>query len=132
MCHKVRFWIQCSFAYDTCLVFQYKDIKTIEEHLNRDFSTLFDWFLDNKLNLHFDEDKTKSILFSPKHRLKSIGQIDIFHKDIKIKQYSKVTYLECILDECLTGESMVMQVCTRVTSKQKFLYRKCRFKEAFV
>ena len=27
---------------DICLVFQHKDIKTIEEHLNRDFSTLID------------------------------------------------------------------------------------------
>ena len=27
-------------ADDTCLVFQHRDIKTIEEHLNRDFSTL--------------------------------------------------------------------------------------------
>ena len=31
------------------------------------------------------------------------------------------------LDEYLTGESMGMQVCTKVTSKLKFLYRKNRF-----
>ena len=30
-------------ADDTCLVFQYKDIKTIEEHLNRDFLPLVCW-----------------------------------------------------------------------------------------
>ena len=53
-------------ADDTCLVFQHKDIKTIEEHLNWDFPTLVDWFVDNKLSVHFDEDKAKSILFSPK------------------------------------------------------------------
>ena len=35
------------YADDTCLVFQYKDMKTIEEHLNQDFSTLVDWFVDN-------------------------------------------------------------------------------------
>ena len=29
-------------ADDTCLIFQYRNIKTIEEHLNRDFSTLVD------------------------------------------------------------------------------------------
>ena len=113
-----------SYTDNTCLVFQHRNIKTIEEHLNKDFSTLVDWFVDNKLSVHFCEDKTKSILFSPKHRSKSIGQIDISYKDIKIKQYSKVTYLGCVLDECLTGESMAMQVCTKVTSKLKFLYRK--------
>ena len=115
------------YVDDTCLVFQHRNIKTIEEHLNRDFSTLVDWFVDNRLSVHFGEDKTKSILFSPKHRSKSIGQIDISYKDIKIKQYSKVTYLGCVLDECLTGESMAMQVCKEVTSKLKFLYRKNRF-----
>ena len=92
-------------------------------YLNRDFSTLVNWFVDNRLSVHFGEDKTKSILFTPKHRSKSIGQIDISYKDIKIKQYAKVTYLGCVLDECLTGESMA-KVCTKVTSKLKFLFKK--------
>ena len=88
---------------------------------------MVDWFVDNKLSVHFGEDKTKSILFSPKHRSKSIGQKDISYEDVKIKQYSKMTYLGCVLDDCLTGESMAMQVCTKVTSKLKFLYRKNMF-----
>ena len=61
-----------------CAVFPHKDIKTMEDHLNGDFSTLVDWFVDNKLSVRFSENKTKSILFSPKHRSKSIGQIEIF------------------------------------------------------
>ena len=105
---------------DDTLVFQHRDIKIIGEHLNRHVSTLADWFVDNKLSLHFGEDQTKSVLFSPKHRSKSIGKIDISYKDVKIKQHSKVTYLGCALDECLTGESKAMQVCTKVTSKLKF------------
>ena len=115
------------YVDDTCLVFLHRNIKTIEEHLNRDFSTLVDWLVDNKLSVHFCEDKTKSILFPPKHRSTSMRQIDISYKDVKIKQYSKVTYLGCVLDECLTGESMAMQVCTKVTSKLNFLYRRNRF-----
>ena len=100
------------YVDDTCFVFQHRNIKTIEEHLNRD---LVEWFVDNRLSVHFGEDKTESILFSPKHRSTSVGQIDISYKDIKVKQYSKVTYLGCVLDECLTGESMAIQVCTKVT-----------------
>ena len=123
------------YADDTCLVFQHRNIKTIEEHLNRNFSTLVDWFVDNRLSVHFGEDIKKSILFSSKPRSKSIGQIDISYKDIKIKQYAKVTYLGCVLDECLTGESMA-KVCTKVTSKLKFLYKKHvpfkRLEEAFM
>ena len=48
---------------DTCLVFQHWDIKEIEEHLNRDSSTLVDWFLDNKLSVNFGEDKKNPVSF---------------------------------------------------------------------
>ena len=89
-------------------------MKTIEKHLNQDFSILVDWFVA----------KTKFILFSPEHISKSIGQEDNSYKDVKIKQYSKVTYLGRALDKCPTGESMAIQVCTKVNSKKKFLYRK--------
>ena len=88
---------------------------------------MVDWFVDNKLRVHFGEGKTKSILFSPKHKSKSMEQIDISYQDIKIKQYSKVTYLGCVLDKYQTGEPMAMEVGTKVTSKLKFLYRKNRF-----
>ena len=33
------------YTDNTCLVFQHRNIKTIEEHLNKDFSTLDDWFV---------------------------------------------------------------------------------------
>ena len=65
------------YADDACLVFQRGNIKTKEENLNRDFSTEVDSFVDNRLSVHFGEGKTKSILFSPEHRSKSIRQIDI-------------------------------------------------------
>ena len=32
---------------------------------------LCDWFADNKLNIHFDEDKAKSILLGSKHKSRS-------------------------------------------------------------
>ena len=46
-----------------------KDTKTIEEQLNRDFNSLCEWFIDNKLSIHFGEEKTKSILFGTKGHL---------------------------------------------------------------
>ena len=76
------------YADDTCLVFQHY-IKTIEEHLIRDFSTLINWLVDNKLSVHLGEDKTKSIFFSAKHRLRKIGQIDIFTRTSKLNSTQK-------------------------------------------
>ena len=94
------------YADDTCLIFQHKDIHEIEIVLNKNLSTLCDWFVDNKLSIHFGEDKTKSILFSSKHRLKNSKPLNIQYTDINIKQYSKVTYLGCIFDETLSGDSI--------------------------
>ena len=51
------------YADDTCLVCQHKDINKIENQLNEDFCNICDWLVDNKLNICFREDKTKSILF---------------------------------------------------------------------
>ena len=57
------------YVDDTCIVFQHKNVTEIEKQLLRDFSSLCDWFFDNKLSVHFGQDKTKSILFSTKHKL---------------------------------------------------------------
>ena len=58
------------YADDTCLIFQHSDINEIEFQLNKNFSSICDWFVDNKLSIHFDEDKTKSILFRSKSKIK--------------------------------------------------------------
>ena len=115
------------YADDSCLVFQHKDIKVIEKQLNKDFSELCDWFIENKLSIHFGDDKTKSILFVNKFKLKNTDKMDIDYNGIKIKQHSQVNYLGCILDETLNGESMALKVLNKVNSILKFLYRKNKF-----
>ena len=115
------------YADDTCLIYTGKDINTIEEQLNTDFSSLCDWFVDNKLIVHFGEEKTKSILFGTKRQLKNQRDLDLRYGDLKIKQHSKVTYLGCILDNDLSGESMATKVLRLVNNRLKFLYRKQKF-----
>ena len=48
------------YADDTCLIFQHKDITEIERSLSKNFSMLCDWFVGNKLSIHFGEGKTKA------------------------------------------------------------------------
>ena len=55
-----------------CLGCQHKDINKIENQLNEDFCNICDWFVDNKLSIHFGEDKTKSIFFASKFKRKNI------------------------------------------------------------
>ena len=45
---------------------------------------------------------------------------------LNIKQHSKVTYLGCVLDETMSGETMTLNVINKINSKLKFLYRKDR------
>ena len=41
------------YADDSCLIFRDKDIEKIDSTLNRNFNPLCDWFLENKLSIHF-------------------------------------------------------------------------------
>ena len=115
------------YVDDTCLLFQHKDLEQIKEELTKDFSNICDWFEDIKLSIHVGEDKTKSILFSTKNRKRKIGTLDIQYGDVKIKQYSKVTYLGCELDESLSGEAMALEVINNFNGWLKFLYRNLRY-----
>ena len=65
--------------------------------------------MDNKLSIHPGEDKTKCILFGLKRKLKNAGKLNIMYNGIEIKQYSKVTYLGCLPDETMSGESMALK-----------------------
>ena len=73
-------------------MFQPKDVEEIEKVLNNDFENICSWFVDNKLSIHFGEDKTKSILFASQRKIKNIKKRNIRYQDIEIKD-SKVTYL---------------------------------------
>ena len=63
------------YADYICIVFQHKIVIEIQKQL--DFSGLCDWFVDNKLSIHFGKDKTKSILFGTKHKLRNAKSLNI-------------------------------------------------------
>ena len=98
------------YADDTCIVFQHKNVTEIEKQLPRDFSSLCDWVVDNKLSVNFGQEKAKSILFGTKHNLRNAKPLNIVYNGIEIKQYEKVKYLGCILDQSLSGESVALNV----------------------
>ena len=53
--------------------------------------------------------------------------LHIVNGNVKNKQYTKVTYLGCILGESLSGESMALYVLNKINSRLRFLYRQNRF-----
>ena len=110
------------YVDNSCLMYQHRDLEKIEKRLNKDFESVCDRFVDNKLSIHFGEDETKSIFFASKCKIKNTKKPNIKYKDIKIKRHSQVTYLGCILD--LSGEPMALKTLTKINGKLKFLYRK--------
>ena len=68
------------------------------------FSSLWQWFIDNKLSIHFGEDKTKPILFS------------------QARKGGTVKYLGCGLDPKLSGEGMTSKSLKNKKNKLKLLY----------
>ena len=116
-----------SYADDSCLMFQHKEVEEIEKVLNNDFENICDWFVDNKLSIHFGEDKTKSILFASQRKIKTIKKLNIKYQDIEIKQHSQVTYLGCVMDETMSGEPMALKVINKINGQLKFLYWKNSF-----
>ena len=115
------------YADDTCIVFQHKSEIEIEKQLIRDFSSLCDSFVDNKSSIHFGQNKTKSISFGTKHKLRSAKSLNIVYNGIEMKQNAKVKHLGCILDESLSDESMALNVIDKINSSLKFLQRQNRF-----
>ena len=65
------------YADDSCILYQHKEIDEIEKQLNKEFENIYDWFVDNKLSIHFGKDNTKSILFASKRRSKNVRQLSI-------------------------------------------------------
>ena len=66
--------------------------------------------------IHF----TKSILFASKHKIKKLQKLEIIYNNIQIKQHSQVTYLGCIIEETMSGESMANKVISKVNVRLKF------------
>ena len=104
----IKLYVDCDlflYADDSCLVYQHNHVEEIERNLSKNFSNVYDWFVDDKLNIPFGEAKTKCILFSIKHRLIKVVSLDVSYGELHIKQHHIGTYLRCSLNETLFLES---------------------------
>ena len=52
------------YADDTGIFCQHKYVTEIKNVLNKEFANVCDWFIDNKLPIHFGENKKKNAFFS--------------------------------------------------------------------
>ena len=65
--------VKCKpFPYtdNTCLVCQHNDINEFENQLNKNFESIFDWFANNELSIHFGDDKISLYFLELNSKLK--------------------------------------------------------------
>ena len=108
-------------------MFQYKEVEEIEKVLNNDFENNCDCLVDNKLSIHFREDKTKAIFFASQRKIKTIEKLNIKYQNIEIKQHSQVTYLACVMDETMSGDPMALKFVREINGRLEFFNRKIIF-----
>ena len=101
----------------TSIFCQDKDVTEIEDVLNKEFAHVYDRFGDNKLSVHFNEDKTISILFSGDKNLPELNKTYINNR---INHYRMLEYLYFCLDATLSGESMAMKYLRKIITKLQF------------
>ena len=73
-------------------------------------------FVDNKVSIHFGEDKTKSIRFS---REKDLSELNLIYNNNRIKQYGMV--------EDLVGWRLTMKSLRKINTKLQFFLNKMNF-----
>ena len=109
------------YADDSTILFSHKDPEFISAKLGKVLEGCSEWLVDNKLSLHLG--KTEYMLFGPKRKLNKDSQFSVSCNGHDIKGSKKVKYLGLVIDNILSGESIVQNIISKVNGKLNFLYR---------
>ena len=90
------------YADNSGLTFQHKDVHKIEHQLKKDFANFYETVVDKKLS-------------------------NAMYNGTEIKQYSKLTYLGCLLDDTMPVESMAWypNSTQKLKKKLQIMQNKC-------
>ena len=113
------------YADDSLILVCHKNPNVVSECLADDLDSCNKWLIDNKLSLHVG--KTETILFGSKRKLNRVCDFDVKYKNHCIMGVTSVKYLGVMLDQDLSGNSMVSNVIAKALGKLKFPYRQGHF-----
>ena len=109
------------YADDSALLVRGKNPESIASILSDNLKSCKNWLIDNKLSLHLG--KTEAILFGTKRKLNYNNNFQVKCDDIIVQNVKSVKYLGLILDDNLSGESIVYNILKKASCRLKFLYR---------
>ena len=113
------------FADDAALLVSHQDKGVVEKTLSQELLKISSWLVDNRLSLHLG--KTEAIVFGSNVKLRKSPGFSVMVGEVEVSAKEEVTYLGCILDSKVTGESMALKVVSRVNQRVKFLTRTSKF-----
>merc|ERR1712055_388294 len=108
------------YADDSALIVSGSDPNVIADLLSNELKSCRDWLIDNKLSLHLG--KTETILFGTKRKLKHINNFLVKCDDIILTNVRRIKYLGLILDNDLSGESIVCNILKKAGGRLKCIY----------
>ena len=100
------------FADDTGIFCHSIDLKLLVEKAEIIIKNVNEWFIANKLTLNVD--KTSFIIFRSKRNNINNLPDTISHENIKIKRETKIKYLGLILEEHLSWNQHVNEICNKL------------------
>ena len=84
------------YANDTCIFYQlYEDVNKIENVLNSEFLSLYQWSINNKVSIYLRDDKTKVLFIHCTSFLNHHYFLDIFFKVINLVLLESHGQVEC-------------------------------------
>ncbi len=108
------------YADDTTLYATHKNIKWLKDAIKQDIDILIDWFRANTLSLNLG--KTSFMLFKPKKKKNDDINITLSVGGTELKQENVVKFLGMYLDEYLSWDMHVKNVCGKL-SKNLYMIR---------
>lgn len=113
--NKLKFYL---FADDTNLLYADKNLKSLENTINKELRNLSSWLRANKLTLNIK--KSHFVLFSPRQKKTSyIPQINILdnesNKFVSLKHKDYVKYLGIIIDKNLSWKLHIDNIANKIS-----------------
>lgn len=113
------------YADDSVLMVSDKDPEVVSKLLGDEMLNCYNWMIDNRLAMHAG--KTELILFASKRKLKKVQNFHVNFQNFKIYGQNSVKYLGVLLDNDLSGKSMVESTIKKAASRLKFLFRQGKY-----
>ena len=82
--------------------------------INLDLDNTYNWLLANKLSIN--KEKTKCMIFATEYNLGQCPDLTVKINESKIKQVDGKDYLGLTLDEKLTWDKQVHEMCKKISS----------------